>query len=63
MEILSSYMIPQSIATKAIPAYIKMNQSQRGDASQLEATSMTYPTDSPTATRLGLFSSLVHGCK
>ena len=41
MEIPSSYMIPQSIATKVIPAYIEMNQSQRGDASQLEAVSHT----------------------
>ena len=42
----------------SIPIYLQTNQSQKGDASQLEAMSVSYPTDSPIATRQGLCSSL-----
>ena len=39
LEIPTSQMCPQSIATETIPTYIQTNQSQKGDASQLGALS------------------------
>ena len=41
LEIPSGHLSPQYIATEAIPTYIKASQSQKDDASQLEA--MSYP--------------------
>ena len=36
MEILTSHGSPEDIATETFPNYIWINQSQKGDASQLE---------------------------
>ena len=39
MEFPTNHVSPQSIATEAISTYIETTQSQKGDASQLEAMS------------------------
>ena len=39
---------------EAIPTYVYTNQSQKGNASQLEAMSLPYPADNPTATRASI---------
>ena len=61
----TGHVTPQSIMPEAVSTYIKTSQSQKDDASQLEAMShgrsfmcVSCPTNNPTATRLGLCSSL-----
>ena len=44
MEIPTGHVSPQSTATEAIPTYRYVDQSQKGDANQLEAMSHTQLT-------------------
>ena len=44
VEIFTDHVSPQSIATEAIPTYIKTSQWQKDNARQLKAMSHTPPT-------------------
>ena len=57
VEIPTCHTSQQSIVTELIPTNTLTNQSQKADAIQ-SGGHVSYPTDSPNATRLWLFSSL-----